>query len=585
MSDPSQSKSTQSEPLVLPARFNIADHFILPNLAPERIARPCLVCGGEALTFGALHEQSNRVAGALAGLGIRPGERVALLLRDSLLFPPAFWGAVRCGALPVPLNTVLTAPETRAYLADSEARVLIVDAEIWPRVAPALEGPGSPRHVLTVGLSVGGEIPGRPSLESLMAEAPPTFEAVTTTTDTPAFWLYTSGSTGLPKAAVHHQRDMAHVAHHYLRHVLRLHGDDLAYSAPKLSFAYGLGNSLYFPLASGSAAVIDPGPATAESAFAVLARHRPSVFYGVPSLFRAMVALHEARLAGRAPCPGPLPRLEHLRLAVSGGEVLPPTVLERWREHFGLPILDGVGSTEALHFYLANTPQDVAPGSAGRPVPGYDLRLVGEGGREVAPDEEGELWLRGEAVAAGYWRKPERTRAVFRDGWFATGDRFRRDGEGRYFFRGRVDDVFKAGGSWVNPEEVEQALLAHPGVAECAVVGNPDPEGLMEVLAYVVLGGETRDGSDDGKSGEGSLPVTDEALRAHLAGRLAPFKIPARFQHVDALPRTASGKVRRFLLREGNPGEPPRELLDGSGGDSGRGSGGDSGGPPLVAGG
>jgi benzoate-CoA ligase family protein len=542
--------------LQLPDRFNVAEHFIRPRLEAGDGAQPYLLCGEAVLTVAGLHAHANQAAHAFVRLGLRRGERVALLLRESLEWPALFWGALRAGLLPVPLNPALTGADFRHYLGESRARLLVADAALWPTLAPALEGLRDLRHVA---LAEDDAPPGRAAaasaaagaaaraaygpqlhaLDALLGEAPAEFEACSAHPDDPAFWLYTSGSTGAPKAAVHRQRDMVYVAETYLRQVLALRPDDLAFSAAKLYFAYGLGNSLYFPLASRSAAVLAPEPATARGCFELLARHRPSVFHALPWLYHAMLQLHEAWRAGRENPPRELPRLEHLRLAVSGGEPLPPGVLERWQAAFGVPILDGIGSTEALHFYVANRPGAVRAGSTGQAVPGYDLRLVARGGRDAAPGEPGELWVRGGSLLARYWNQPQRTRHALRGGWLASGDRFRRDGDGYYWYEGRLDDLLKVGGSWVNPVEVEHALLAHPAVAECAVVGRADADGLGRALACVVPA--------PGHAPDAALA---EALRAHLAARLAAFKVP-QIEFRAALPRTPTGKLRRFLLREG----------------------------------
>ena len=524
----------------LPDRFNVADHFILPRLEAGQGAQPYLLCGEDTLSVEALHRRASQAAHALRGLGLRRGQRVALLLRESLEFPVCFWGAVRAGLIPVPLNTVLTAADYRHTLGDSRARALIVDAALWPTVAPVLGELPHLRHVVLAGAG----LPGHPELGALLGEAPETFPTRMAHPDDPAFWLYTSGSTGAPKAAVHRQRDMVCVVETYLRHVLRLGAHDLSFSAAKLFFAYGLGNSLVFPLAAGCAAVVQPEPATARVCFAVLARHRPTVFHAVPTLYNAMLQLHDAWRAGREQPPQPLPRLEHLRLAVSGGEPLPPAVLERWQAAFGVPILDGIGSTEALHFYVANRPGQVRPGSTGLAVPGYDLRIVDGTGRDVPAGQPGELWVRGGSLLARYWAQPARTRRVLRGGWFASGDRFRRDAEGWYWYEGRTDDLLKVGGSWVNPAELEHALLTHPAVAECAVVGRADGAGLTKALACVV----PRPGHPPGEA-------LAEALRAHVAERLAAFKVPQWVEFRNELPRTASGKLRRFLLRDGGAAE------------------------------
>jgi benzoate-CoA ligase family protein len=541
--------------LSFPSRFNVAEHFILPRLEAGQGAQPYLLCGEDVLTVEALHRRANRAAHALRGLGLRPGQRVALLLRESLDWPACFWGAVRAGVIPVPLNPALTAADYRHYLGDSRARALIVDAALWPTVAPALAGLRDLHHVLLAGGGASAPVaipaPGAAPLhlEALLGAAREDFPVRRTDPDAPAFWLYTSGSTGRPKAAVHRQRDMVYVAETYLRYVLRLEPGELGFSAPKLFFAYGLGNSLVFPLASGSAALIQPGPATAAGCFALLAQHRPAVFYAVPTLFAAMLRLHEAWSEGREPLPPALdapPRLEYLRLAVSGGEPLPVPVLEGWRARFGVTPLDGIGSTEALHFYVTNRPDALRPGSTGRPVPGYDVRLCDPTGHDVPSGTVGELWLRGGSVTPRYWGRPARNRRVLRDGWLATGDRFRRDADGFYWYEGRVDDLLKVGGSWLNPLELEHVLLGHPAVAECAVVGRADAAGLTQAHALVV--------PRPGHTPDDALAA---ALRAHVAARLAAFKVPHAVTFRTTLPRTATGKLQRFRLGEGDPSPEP----------------------------
>jgi len=523
-----------SNALRLPNRFNVADHFILPNLAPGRIDRPYLHCGDEVLTCGGLHAQVNRCGNVLRALGVEPEQRVVLLMGESLTLPVCFWAAVRIGAVAVPVNPALPAADLAHVLADSRARVLLVDAELWPTVAELCAQVRTLRHALIVN----GRVAGQRSLADLMAGAATALDSEPMSPHLPAFWLYTSGSTGPPKAAVHLHQDMVAVVRHYTGPVLGLGPEDLGFSVPKMFFAYGLGNSLYFPLAVQGQAVIQPGPPEPERIFATLERFRPTVFYAVPSQFGALLDLYEAWQADPARA-GRLPRLEHLRFAVSGGEWLPPTLLERWRRHFGCDILDGIGSTEALHFYLVNRPGQVVPGSTGRAFAGYDLRLVDEAGRDVPDGEVGVLLLRGQSTAPAYWNNRDRTAATMRGEWLFTGDRFHRDGDGNYWYHGRDDDMMKVRGSWVSPAEVEGALLTHPAVAECAVVGRRDERGLTRPRAVVVL----RPGFAEGPALAGEL--CEAASRA-----LADFKVPRWVEFAPDLPRTPTGKVQRFRLRD-----------------------------------
>jgi benzoate-CoA ligase family protein len=517
----------------LPARLNVADHLILPSLE-SAAARPYVVSAEGTLTRGALHAAASRVGHALRRLGVEPEQRVMLLMGETLAFPPCFWGALRIGAVPVPVSPLLTPAEHRLFLADSRAKALMIDAPLWPALAPHLPGLRALRQVV----AVNGRVAGLPSLEELTVREPERLSGEPMSPDDVALWLYTSGSTGTPKAALHRARDLIETAAIFPREVLRLAPDDLGFSAARMCFAYGLGNTLLFPLASGSAAAILGQRPAPESLFAALVRFRPTLFYAGPALLHAMLATHRAwRGAGR-----PAPRLDSLRVAVSAGEALPAVVCEEWRRTFGHDLLDCVGSTENLTFFLANRPGRVRPGSAGEPIPGFELRLVDERGRDAAPGEPGTLWVKGPTAAARYWNRTALTRATLRGEWLVTGDRFRRDEEGYYWHLGRDDDLFKVGGSWVAPAEVEHALLAHPAVAECAVVGQRDAHGLGRAVAFVVA-------RPRAETGENACEGLAESLHAHLAGRLAPFKIPTEFRFVSCLPRTPTGKIRRYALR------------------------------------
>lgn len=518
----------------IPKRLNVADYFIHPHLAEGRGGKPFLYCGEESLTFLELHEGANRVGNVLKELGLRAGERVMLLMEECLLFPMCFFGAIRLGAVPLPVNTVLKTDDYRYFLNDSGAKALIVDAALWPLIESIEPLPGGLEQIVVVN----GHLPGKNSLEKLMAQAGPEFESRLMGADEQAFWLYTSGSTGPPKAAVHLQRDMVYCAQTFGKQVLGLTTEDLGFSAAKFFFAYGLGNSLYLPLAAGARAVINPGAPTAEALLGILARFRPTVFFGVPTHYNGIVNLYESWLAeGRAP--GELPDLSHLKFAVSAGESLPPGLYRRWRELFGCEILDGIGTTEMLNFFIMNRRGKARPGSTGTLVPGYEARLEDEQGRAVPDGKAGVLLVKGGSGAPYYWNQPERSRAAMREGWFVTGDRFIRDAEGYYWYQGRNDDMMKVGGSWVSPAEVEHALISHGAVAECAVVGHKQKSGLIKPKAFVVP-----------QPGHHPSPALKEALMAHMAGQIAHFKLPGRVEFVTELPKTATGKIKRFQLRQ-----------------------------------
>jgi len=526
----------------LPRAFNVADHYLLPNLEPGRVSRPYVLCGNETLTYGELHRRANRVAHALTRLGVRPEQRVMLLLRDTPAFPICFWGTLRLGAVAVPVNTLVSTDEYLFLLEDGHPRALIVDRSLWRKIEPIRDRLTWLEHVVVAN----GEASGLPSLDELLEPESDDFETVLRTPDDPAFWLYTSGSTGRPKAAVHLHRNMPAVTAGYPT-ALDLGPDDVHFSAAKLFFAYGLGNGLYLPMPAGARSVLLSQRPTPARVFATLERYRPTIFYAVPTLFNGMLHALEDWEAGRTEPPEGValpPRLDSLRFCISAGEPLPASLYQRWRERFGCEILDGIGSTENLYHFIANRPGRARPGSSGQVVPGYEAKIVDEHGDEVEDGEVGALWIRGRSTASQYWNRSERTRESMRGPWLVTGDQYHRDEDGYYWHHGRNDDMMKVSGSWVSPVEVESALATHPAVAECAVVGRTDEDGLTKPHAFVVLraGHEPADGQTEELA---------QTLRAHVRGKIAGFKVPRRVDFVVELPKTATGKIRRFELREG----------------------------------
>ena len=518
----------------LPSHFNVAEHFLNLNLGGEREDHPYLICGDDRLTYRELYEASERVGRGLLRLGVEPENRVMLLMSDSTRFPPCFWGAVLIGAIAVPVNTMLKREDYRYFLEDSRAKVLIVDEVYWPEIEPIARELPRLSHIVVSGAAAAGTVP----LEELMAEGGP-LEAEPMSADDAAFWNYTSGSTGAPKAAVHLHRDMVYATELYANQVLGLRPDDITFSAAKYFFAYGLGNSLYFPMAAGCTAVVYGARPTPEAMFEQIERYRPTVFYGVPTLYNAMLNTYEAWQAGENP-PAELPKLDSLRFAVSAGEALPAETFQRWKRLFGTELLDGIGSTEMLHIFISNRPGHVKPGSSGKPVPGYETRLVDEHGEPVPTGEAGMLLVKGESAAAYYWNKHQKTKSTMLGEWLATGDRYILDEEGYYWYQGRSDDMMKVSGSWVSPVEVESALLGHDAVAECAVVGHVDDAGLTKPKAFVVL-----------KPGREESEELAGALIAHVKAQIAGFKSPHWIEFASDLPKTATGKIRRFALREG----------------------------------
>ncbi|WP_299295885.1 benzoate-CoA ligase family protein [uncultured Tateyamaria sp.] len=478
---------------------------------------------GRSITYGALSDMSGLAASALLNHGIRPEERVAMLVLDQIEFPVLFWGAIKAGVIPVPLNTLLATPIYDAILRDSRATTLVVSAELFDLVAPLLDSPFL-RSVIVIGDAPDGTI----SFEALMSKATGILPAHDAHDDETAFWLYSSGSTGAPKGVHHVHAALRATSDTYGAQVLGIRSDDVVYSAAKFFFAYGLGNSMSFPMSVGATVVIFAGRPTPDGVIDILATERPTLFCGVPTLFAALVAQLEANGAPDVP----------LRLCISAGEALPEDVGARWQQVMGTEILDGVGSTEMLHIFLSNAPGDVVYGTSGTPVPGYDVRLVDEAGNDVGTDEVGELLVNGASAAGGYWNQRDKTRATFEGVWTRTGDKYERRTDGRFVYCGRTDDMFKVSGIWVSPFEVEQAISSHPAVLECAVVAARDDDGLEKPKAFVVVHGETPDDLED-------------VLRAHVKDRIGKWKYPRWIECVDSLPKTATGKIQRFKLREG----------------------------------
>jgi benzoate-CoA ligase len=511
----------------LPAIYNAAVDLVDRHVREGRGDRVAVIDDGGATTYRELAALSDRAAAALAALGVQPEQRVALCLLDTVDFPIAFLGAIKLGAVPVPLNTLLTPADYTYMIRDSRARVLVASAPLVPKLEPAIAAcPG-------LRVAVVGEAGAHVSWRREVERASPIAAPAQTTPDDIAFWLYSSGSTGKPKGAMHVHASPIWTAALYARPILGIRPDDIIYSAAKLFFAYGLGNALTFPFFVGATAVLCAERPTPATVLRILRERTPTIFAGVPTLFAQLLA--DAGLVREA-----LPRI---RVSISAGEALPQHVGERWRERVGTDILDGIGSTEMLHIFLSNRPGDVVYGTTGRPVPGYDLALRGDDGEPPAPEAdgsaEGSLWVRGPTSCIGYWNDRARSLATFHGPWTRTGDRYRRERDGTWTYCGRADDMLKVGGIWVSPFEVESALAAHAAVLEAAVVGAEDADGLTKPKAYVVLRDVHRD-----RTG-----LVDD-LKTFVKERLAPFKYPRWIEFVAELPKTATGKIQRFKLRQ-----------------------------------
>ncbi len=486
--------------------------------------RPAVVCEGRVTSYAQLRDAAAAFAAGLRRLGTRTGERVLFVCSDRTELVAGLLGAMRTGAVAVPVSTMLTGPELAKVVVDSGARVVVVSAEHAAVAGQAVAAAEEVAHVVTVG----GAEPALPAGVRATTWADlvaPGGDAVHATgADTPALWLYTSGTTGLPKGAMHRHENLRAVCETYAAQVLAVTRDDVCFSVAKLFFAYGLGNSCLFPLWAGATAVLEPRRPSPVVVAEVVAAHRPTLFFSGPTFFAALLA---ADL--------PADTFASVRAVPSAGEALPATLQRRFTERFGVEVLDGIGSTEALHIFLSNAPGAVRPGTSGRPVPGYDISLRDGTGAEVPDGEPGALFVRGASIATGYWCRTDASRGVFQGEWLCTGDTYVRSADGWYTCLGRSGDLLKAGGIWVSPAEVEERLLQHPDVAEVAVVGVPDSDDLDKPVACVVpVRGAT---------------VDADALVAWCREGLAAFKRPRAVVVLDELPKTATGKVQRFRLR------------------------------------
>jgi benzoate-CoA ligase family protein len=516
-----------------PDVFNAAAYFVDRHIAEGRGPAVAIECEDRRVSYADLFELVNRTGSALrTELGVRPEERVILLMLDSAEMVAAFFGAIKIGAIPIPVNTLWTPADYEFVLRDSRAAVAIVSAPLYPKIAEAVSRSTWLRHVVIVGATNLAPSGGASIIDfdTLTGRGSTDLEAEPTSCDAPAFWLYSSGSTGRPKGCVHLQHDMAVCAGAYARGVLDIDATDRCFSVAKLFFAYGLGNAMYFPLSVGATTILWPGAVTPPVVYDIIERCRPTLFFSVPTHYAMMLAHHDETREFD---------LSSIRCAVSAGESLPPAVLTRFRERFGVEILDGIGSTEVLHIFISNRRGSVRPGSSGVLVPGYEARLVDEHGAPVARGEIGSLLINGDSTCAMYWNRHELTKSTIQGPWIRTGDHYYQDDEGYFWCAGRSDDMLKVGGMWVSPAELEHTLLEHPAVLACGVVGRSDNDGLVKPLAYVV----PRDAVE-------RTPELAAELQQFARSHLAEYKRPRWVEFVDALPTTATGKVQRFKLRE-----------------------------------
>ena len=497
----------------LPARYN-ASRLLWDNL-PDRSDRPAIHADSGTWTYGALAQRAARMGLALLEGGARPGDRVLIFMEDEPSYPAAVMGAMRAGLVPVLLNTLSPPDLVRFFMEDSGAVAAVVSRRYEALFdEPARAGTGCAQVLWA------DAIPDEGAEE--LPEAP-------TGRDDPAFWMYSSGSTGRPKGVVHRHEDAAYTAQTYARHILRLGPDDICFSVPKLFFAYGFGNSVTFPFAVGASAVLMAGRPDPAEIFGQISRHRPTVFFGLPTLYTALARSDAAA------------DLSSVRLCLSAAEVLSAEIADRWQARFGLEIVEGLGSTEMLHIYLSNLPGDRRPGAAGKVVPGYEVLLAApDSGAPVAQaggGDDGVMWVRGLSMARSYWKRPDKTAETMVDGWLCTGDRFTRDADGFHFFKGRADDLVKVSGQWVWPMEIELALNEHPAVRESCVAAVGLPDGRMTVVAWVVAVEQAEDLAD--------------RLKAHAKAVLLPHKYPREIRFVPDLPKTGTDKIDRQALLRG----------------------------------
>ncbi len=509
----------------LPNQYNVSE-VLFHNLEAGRGDKVAVYCEERAVTYTQLAETACRVGNGLKSFGMEPGSRVMMLLLDTPEFPATFFGAIRAGYVPIPTNTILSTEEYQYLLQDSGAKAVVVSAPLYEKIALIIDGCSELDHVIVAG----DNQPDTVYWDEWIAAASPELDPAPTHKDDQAFWLYSSGSTGFPKGVVHLQHDIPYTIETYAKQVLGIIENDIAFSASKAFHAYGLGNNVTFPYAVGASTVMHPGRPTPDAVFSLIDRFKPTIFYTAPTLYAALLAVTDAEKTYD---------LSSVRVCVSAGESLPAELYRRWQERFGVDILDGIGSTEMTHIFISNRLGDVTPGSSGKEVPGYEAKIIDEFGNPVPRGETGDLMVKGDSATPYYWNKPKKTEKTVRGDWIFTGDRYYQDEDGNYYYSGRSDDMFKVSGQWVSPVEVENTLIEHPAVLESGVVAVLNEDKIKRTKAFVVLQ-------------EGFEPSDElvKELQVFVKSRITPYKYPRMIEFVDSLPKTVTGKIQRFRLRD-----------------------------------
>ncbi|MEM7118909.1 MAG: benzoate-CoA ligase family protein [Chloroflexota bacterium] len=508
--------------LNLPAQYN-ASEVLFHNLAAGRGEKVAIYWQDQQVTYAALAEMASRLGNGLRDLGLEPGARVVLVAMDTPHFSATFFGTMRAGFVPIPTNTVLPADNYEYFINDSEAQVVVVSGPLYGKIAAIRANCPSLRHVIVVD---GDGADDTLDFTAVCAAASPVLEAAPTAPDDQGFWLYSSGSTGFPKGVVHLHKNVRYTTETYGKQVLGVTTDDICFSASKAFHAYGLGNNVTFPYSVGASTVMLTGRPSPDRVYAAIEKFKPTLFFTAPTLYTMMLVQYEGA------------DMSSIRLCISAAEALQPEVYRQWKAKFGVDILDGIGSTEMLHIFISNREGDVVSGASGTAVPGYELKIEDFEGNPVPPGEAGNLLVRGGSAAAFYWNKPEKTTHTMRGDWMFTGDRYVRDENDVYFYQGRSDDMFKVSGQWVSPIEVENVLMEHTAVLECAVVITKDGTGLQRTKACIIVA--------DGHEANEALTAD---LQDYVKSRLAPYKYPRIVDYFDELPKTATGKIQRFKLR------------------------------------